>query len=255
MMSFPDFCMNVLQGLWGFWPLIFLAGFEGAEGWRTRKKEDNLNLLKRILLNLLIAWSIFAVLWILIMLLNRAPTSFILPNTLNYSLFWMVGIGLVGLEALPFVLKYAQSFARENLTSLADLQALSPDEFEQLVAETYRAFGYDVQFLDAQGDHEIDLLLRSSTGEKSVVQCKRWRGNVGQLVIRDFYGAMRHAGAVEGAIITTGAFTSQAREWAKDKAIHLYNGEQFLRVLYRAQSMNDATATAGRSLPNRQTFF
>ena len=247
MMSFTDFLLNVLQGVWGFWPLIFIAGFEDAQGWRSRKMDDNLKILKRNLLNLLIAWFLFAALWIVIMLLNRTPTSFILPDTLNYSLFWMVGIGIIGLEALPFIINRAQLFARENGTSLNDLVALTPDEFEQLVAETYRTFGYDVQFVPAQGDHEIDLMLRSSTGEKSVVQCKRWKGNVGELVIRDFYGAMRHAGAVEGAMITTGIFTTQAREWAKDKAIHLYNGEQFLHVVRRAQSMSKTVTQEGQS--------
>lgn len=246
MLSFSDYLLNVLQGVWGIWPLIFIVAFDEMSGWRRKKFEDNLETLKRNLLNMLVAWFLFAVLWIAIMLLKRTPTSFFLPNTLNYSLFWMVGIGLIGFEALPFIINRAQSLARENATSLNDLIALTADEFEQLVAETYRTFGYDVQFFTAQGDRVIDLMLRSSTGEKSVVQCKLWRGNLGELVVRDFYDAMRHAGAVEGAIITTGTFTSQARDWAQDKEIHLYSGGQFLNVVHRAESMRKTETVEGR---------
>lgn len=68
-----------------------------------------------------------------------------------------------------------------------------------------------------------------------MVQCKRWKGKVGEPVVRDFFGAMQHENAAEGAIITTGTFTPQARQWAKGKPIRLYDGDEFLKVLHKAQ--------------------
>jgi hypothetical protein len=233
-----EFFLTILQGLWAFWPLIFLAALEGSQGWRTRNKAESIILLKKILRNLLIGWLAFFVLWVVIFLVKRAPMSFIIPETLNYSFFWLVGMVLLGLEAFIFIINRVQTMEPEaSTTGLDDLLALTPYEFEQLTAETYQAFGYRVHIVSAQGNPGINLVLQSSKGERSVVQCKCMKGDIGEPAVHDFYRAMQHEGAAEGAIITTGTFSPQAREWAKDKPIHLYDGKQFLNVLHRAQNL------------------
>jgi restriction system protein len=46
---------------------------------------------------------------------------------------------------------------------------------------------------------------------------------------------MHHEKADRGAIVTPGAFTEQARQWAKGKPIELIDGEEFMRLLKRAR--------------------
>ena len=75
-------------------------------------------------------------------------------------------------------------------------------------------------------------------GEKWVIQCKRWRGTVGEPVVRDLYGVLHHEKADKGAIITTGQFTESAREWARGKPIVLYDGDQFLRSWKRVRGQS-----------------
>jgi restriction endonuclease Mrr len=67
---------------------------------------------------------------------------------------------------------------------------------------------------------------------------------VGERVVHAFYGAMQFERVGEGAIITTGTFTQEARDWAKDKSIHLYGGEEFLKVLRRAHGVEKQTASS-----------
>ena len=105
-----------------------------------------------------------------------------------------------------------------------------------MVVEFYKSAGHKARRTGATGDHGVDVLVQASNGEKWIVQCKRWRGAVGEPVVRDLYGAMQHEKADKGAIITTGNFTQPAQEWAKGKPIILCNGNLFLKSWKRARS-------------------
>lgn len=95
--------------------------------------------------------------------------------------------------------------------------------------------GHHAKRTGATGDHGIDVVVTSKKGEKWVVQCKRWRGYVGEPIIRDFYGAMQHEKADRGILITTGTFSKSAQAWAKGKPIALMDGNEFLNAWKRAK--------------------
>ncbi len=64
-------------------------------------------------------------------------------------------------------------------------------------------------------------------------QCKRWKGSVGSEVVRNFRGAMQGR-ADKGLVITTGAFTAEARKEATRDgapAIDLIDGEALCVLL------------------------
>ena len=87
--------------------------------------------------------------------------------------------------------------------------------------------GYEVQTTALSGDDGIDLILYRGN-HLAIVQCKRYNGTVGQPVIRDLYGAMVHNRAYEGYLVTTGAISMPARQWAANKTIHLIDGNVLL---------------------------
>jgi len=118
----------------------------------------------------------------------------------------------------------------EQAKSISQMQALVPKRFEQLVAEMFKQKGYSATVTPLQGDHGIDVVLRAPNGEKEVVQCKRYQGQVGEPIVRDFFGAMMHENAVHGYIVTTGEFTQQAKDWARGKPIELIDGEQLTHM-------------------------
>jgi hypothetical protein len=100
-----------------------------------------------------------------------------------------------------------------------------------IIPEPYntRAAGHKARRTGAIGDHGVEVIVQAKNGEKWLIQCKRWRGAVGEPVVRDLYGVLHHEKADRAAIITTGQFTESAQEWAKGKPIALYDGDQFLR--------------------------
>ncbi len=106
-------------------------------------------------------------------------------------------------------------------------------EFEQLVADLYCALGHDAKRTGGPGDRDFDIVIVAKSGQHWIAQCKQWRGAVGESVIREFYATMAREHATQGAIITTARFTPKAVQWAQGKAIHLYDGPAFLRVLRR----------------------
>lgn len=114
----------------------------------------------------------------------------------------------------------------------------SPGGFERLCKRLLRESGFEeVEVTGRSGDGGIDgwgrLQLNSFVSFKVLFQCKRYSTkpvNVSQ--IRDFRGAMQGR-ADKGIIITTGAFTSDARvESLRDGAmpIELVDGEKLLSM-------------------------
>jgi restriction system protein len=168
---------------------------------------------------------------------NPLKITFFLEEPLNTLLFVAAGILIFDLNILQ---KRRQRRAFEQKTeTIRDretLLQLTPREFEEMVVDLYEAAGHQAQRTGATGDHGVDVLVQAQNGEKWVVQCKRWRGSVGEPVVRDFYGTIQHEKADKGTLITTGKFTAQAHEWAKGKPISLYDGERFLEVWKQAQA-------------------
>ncbi|PKN87220.1 MAG: hypothetical protein CVU45_08065, partial [Chloroflexi bacterium HGW-Chloroflexi-7] len=223
MNTFLELLITVGRFAVGLWPLMFLAVLFGVV-----KRRKGFGAVLRTSVNaLMLSWAFFALLN-LAFYFFKLDTFHLLPRDVNMKYFLSVGLIL-----LPFVVAIVleQRHKRINAETLEELKALSPSDFEKLVAETYRAQGHKVDIVGATGDHGIDLVVKTRKGETWIVQCKKYRGKVGEPVIRDFYGALRASDADAGAVITTGLITAQARLWADGKPIFLYDGDEFLDVM------------------------
>lgn len=175
--------------------------------------------------------------WILLFMLRAGmygygiqPEDILIKEPLNTTLFFVVGfllIVFVGGKA------YLQIRRIRGARTVKQLLALTPYEFEQVIERLYRSIGYKVTHVGKQGDHGVDLVIYNKKGEKWVVQCKQWKGPVGEPILRDVYGAMHHEGAQGAAVVTTGSFSSKAIEWAEGKPIYLYDGERLGELLMK----------------------
>lgn len=117
-----------------------------------------------------------------------------------------------------------------DLLTVGDpLQTMEGVEFEQWVAELFRRAGFHVDITPASGDHGVDLWA-SVSGCLVAVQCKRWNGTVGEPVVRDLSGAMMAAKAQFGCLVTTGSFTAQAHQFAKDKPLRLVGFDSLMEA-------------------------
>ena len=115
--------------------------------------------------------------------------------------------------------------------SLAQLYELSPAEFEDYVAQRiFARQGYAVENTPDVKDGGVDILVKDTAGRLAIVQCKRYRGTVGESTIRDLYGTMIHHDAGMAFLVTTGTVSDSARRWAAGKPIRLVDGERLVAL-------------------------
>jgi HJR/Mrr/RecB family endonuclease len=216
--------------LFNLWPLLLLSSLRGA-------LDENINIFKTIFA-LWCGWAVIYTVCLFLPTTQAALTFTLLPEPLNTYLFFIVGVASATLVWAWEQLKTgAFRHKTGKIHSIEQMLELTPRQFEEMIADLYRFAGHKAQRTGRSGDHGIDVVVESKTGEKWVVQCKRWRGgSVGEPYIRDFYGAMQHEKADKGMIFTTARFSYNARRWAKGKPIALYDRDALLRLWRKSQA-------------------
>jgi restriction system protein len=122
-----------------------------------------------------------------------------------------------------------------RVRTLAQVLALEPDEFEAWSAMLFELMGYRVEATPDVADHGIDLQVSNEHVRRGLVQCKRYRGTVGESIVRDLYGTMMHENADYGWLLTTGGVSRQAREWSGGKPIELWDGQMLVSMARRCR--------------------
>lgn len=122
--------------------------------------------------------------------------------------------------------------------ALEVVRSISPDAFERLCQRILRESGFtSVEVTGRPGDGGIDgkgvVRLGGLLSFHVIFQCKRYQGSISPSIVRDFRGAMVGR-ADKGLLITTGAFTRDARKEAqRDGAppLDLIDGEDLVAKL------------------------
>jgi len=122
-----------------------------------------------------------------------------------------------------------------QLTSIGDLLAMSPTEFEQLCVRALTALGYqDVRRTGGAGDLNADIVAKDGDGRSCIVQCKRYApgSNVGSPVVQTFIGMKTvHHKADRGVIMTTAEFSRPAVDLATQHNIVLVDGNNIVKLV------------------------
>lgn len=127
------------------------------------------------------------------------------------------------------------------------LEKMSWQEFEGLVAETFRRQGYRVVERGGDGpDGGVDVELHMGS-DKYLVQCKQWKSQkVGVATVRELYGVMTAERAVGAFVVASGAFTDEAKSFADGRAIKLFDARKLRSII--GQVPSSATA-AEQTMP------
>jgi len=117
----------------------------------------------------------------------------------------------------------------------------SPEFFEQLVVQLMLKMGYGGsreeagEAVGASGDEGIDGVINEDRlGLDTVyLQAKRWEGTVGRPEIQKFVGALHGKRAKKGVFITTGTFSSEARDYVMsiEPKVVLIDGRQLAEYM------------------------
>jgi restriction system protein len=148
-------------------------------------------------------------------------------------------IGLAPSEATssaPPIYRAVEQPVQRNFDSwsLAALRALEWKRFELLCAKYYEAVGFKSETLRCGADGGIDIKLYKIDPAKplAIAQCKAWNSQpVGVKEVRELLGVMVHEKVGRGIFITTGSYTSDAKEFGDSNPIQLLDGEAFLKKI------------------------
>ncbi len=128
-----------------------------------------------------------------------------------------------------------------HMVDVNQLYELSPAEFEEYVARLFRRKGFRVRERGRSGDRGVDLELIKPGGKRAIVQCKRYRSQIGPDIARELYGTLVHERAAHAFLVTTASISKATREWVKGKPMTLIDGDTLVEV---AASLNRGTLAA-----------
>jgi restriction system protein len=141
------------------------------------------------------------------------------------------------------LLETAFQSIRTELVSelLLRMKAASPAFFENLVVELLLKMGYGGNRVEAgraiggSGDEGIDGIINEDRLGLDIIyiQAKRWDGSVGRPEIQKFVGALHGKRAKKRVFITTGIFTSEARDYVShiDPRVVLLDGRSLAEFM------------------------
>ena len=129
--------------------------------------------------------------------------------------------------------RLAQS--RRAELKLAQLATLTPESFEEFVAELFEMLDFLVERVGGSGDQGADLRLSRGDGLLAVVQCKYHKqGLVGSPELQKFLGTIHHTHSHKGFFVTTSTFTLAAEKFAAENPIELFDGPRLVELIHHA---------------------
>lgn len=126
----------------------------------------------------------------------------------------------------------------------AEFQTLDPREFEQLVAEVWRADGWDVEVLPPGRDAGIDAIATREDPfpEKQVIQAKRYRESnpVSAPDVQQYASLKQQVPRADSVVIvTSGRFTDSAVARARELNVKLVDGDDLADLVSRVGPATD----------------
>ena len=157
-----------------------------------------------------------------------------------YFLSILSGVILIGMILyLKFNKKKKEDYFNSKGT-LNEIRNLTPDGFEEYIAQLFKLMGYKAEKVGGSYDGGIDVVAEKN-GKKHYIQCKKFiNKQVTVHDVRDFYGAITDKLADAKAIfITTNVYTLEAEKFCEDKPIELIDGQGLIKLLQKNDNIQD----------------
>src|SRR5215813_1437134 len=139
------------------------------------------------------------------------PTHFFPHNSVFETESHIEGSNIIGIK-VELNEKFVEYFRRYP----DRLSRLSPRQFEELIAELFEGFGFDVELTKQtrDGGKDIVAVKHNSTRDKYLIECKRYaqKRRVGIDVVQRLYGVVKLESACKGIVVTTSKFSAPANQ-------------------------------------------
>lgn len=150
------------------------------------------------------------------------------------GLIFIVAMVVPAIIMIYFKQSAKRKFFRTKDT-LQKIQQLTPNQFEDFIADLFRRLGYSTETVGGSGDGGVDVIAVKD-GVKSYIQCKKFISQqVSVGAMRDFYGAITdRLSDGKAFFVTTNIFTLDAEKFAEGKPIELIDGKKLMEYVRMA---------------------
>ena len=170
-------------------------------------------------------------------------------GTLLLVLKYFFAIGFTGGAILSAVKQWKRGEIYNKQTGIDTIRNLNWFQFELLISEAFRRQGYTVRETDYGPDGGVDLILNKDS-KKLFVQCKHWKTwKINVKPIRELQGVISTKGADGGIFVTSGKYTKDAINFARECNIQLIDGDD-LDDMFKGIDIEDAEPTVISERPN-----
>jgi HJR/Mrr/RecB family endonuclease len=114
--------------------------------------------------------------------------------------------------------------------SIQDIDSMNGFEFENVLAKLFTKMGYSVEQTKLSGDQGADLIIKR-INKKTVVQAKRYSGNVSNKAVQEIVASIKHYKADEGMVVTNSFFTKSAIKLADTNDVSLINRNKLSELI------------------------
>ena len=121
------------------------------------------------------------------------------------------------------------------MPNIEELRALSPRDFESVIAQMFERMGFTVEQTPYVNDYGRDAILERD-GKKFLLECKRYGPStfVGRPDLQKFHSAIITDRAVSGFFVTAGVFTKDAIKFSKTVPIKLVDQVELLQLMFKS---------------------
>lgn len=135
-----------------------------------------------------------------------------------------VGLALVG--------SLREGRRRRRWMTVNSFFALSPEEFEEHVADTYRFMGYKTQMTKRVGDQGVDVIATRGD-ERLAIQCKRYADKASNAAVQAVHAGRVHYGCNAAAVVCLGGFSQSAHSIASSTRVSLIDGGSYADLVHK----------------------
>ena len=172
-----------------------------------------------------------------------------ITETFFLVLKYFFAVGFTGGAIVSAVKQWKRGEIFNKQTGIDTIRNLTWYQFELLISEAFRRQGYSVRETEYGPDGGVDLILNKNN-KKLFVQCKHWKvWKINVKPIRELQGVISTKGADGGIFVTSGKYTKDAIDFARECNIELIDGDD-LDDMFKGIDIEDAEPTVISERPN-----
>jgi HJR/Mrr/RecB family endonuclease len=106
---------------------------------------------------------------------------------------------------------------------------MDPIEYEQMVADSLTALGWQTRLTKVSGDQGIDVIAEMR-GKHVVIQCKRYASSIGNSAVQEAFAGKSFDDADYAVVVTNAEFTRSARQLADTTHVILLHHDELSKL-------------------------